>query len=425
VIPDLSDQELGQLLATQDIAFLTVAHPSFQETLELQERLTTMFPESPSSGIVAGAHDDGKAYLLNTKTLSSTRGQVSTHAVKHEGVVGIALTGASIGLDDFEELTTSCLSTMQSNGLYCCGKLGSSIFVPKSLSIGEQPPPDILWEADADATAAGAGAENEQPPTHSMSLFRLGAPVFPGSVMGCQIFEPRYRLMIKRATEAGADGTAPQPFGVCVHAGVGAVGTMMHVDKVAQISRDGKSALQLKGLRRFRVVREQVAEGTFGLSVAQVTFFDDDEGDDDEGDDDCGGEGGRGDIGGGDGAAAGTQLQRTLDAQQRRREKEGRGAMKEGESGGAKKGADEDETVIADQMLFGAASAMDKMSSLELMTQVRGETVCDHAFTYCLPPAVDTHSFSASCRSTSCSLVQQPRQPETTGKTSSSRSRPR
>jgi hypothetical protein len=367
---DLSDKELGQLLAGQeDVAFLTMSHPLFEGTIELQDRLETVFPESPSAGIVAGTHGS-EVFLLNTKTLSSTRGEVTSHAVRNEGVVGIAVTGPGISLDDFVQLTTESFSTMQCAGFYSCEKFSSSVFVPSALKIGDQPTPVLPWETETggDAPASADGAEHDAEHAadgaqslHSMGLFRLGAPIFPGSIVSCRILEPRYRLMIKRATEELSNGEAPQPFGIISGAGVGAVGTMVHVENVTQVLADGRSVLQLRGLRRFRVESEAVAEGTFGLSVAQVSFFSDD------GDDD-------GDYGDVQGVSAlwgeGAHLQRTLGAQTERRkagDKASGDMASDIASGGISTVADDEDV---EKQLLGGATPEEKMSVLELMAQV-------------------------------------------------------
>lgn len=115
-------------------------------------------------------------------------------------------------------------------------------------------------------------------------LFPLNTVLFPGMVLPLRIFEPRYRLMIRRCMEGD------RQFGVAlIQEGqeVGTPATPYEVGTLAEISGheimpDGQIMIVCVGMRRFRVDRKVEGEP---YQQAEVTLID--EGDPDDFDDDA------------------------------------------------------------------------------------------------------------------------------------------
>jgi len=112
-----------------------------------------------------------------------------------------------------------------------------------------------------------------------LPLFPLGAVLFPGALMPLHIFEPRYRLLIRRCLER------QRPFGIVLirngsEVGDGAepydVGTEAKI--VAQSPMpDGRSYIVTRGERRFAV--ESVIADAEPYLMGQVRYLDEPEGD--------------------------------------------------------------------------------------------------------------------------------------------------
>jgi Lon protease-like protein len=91
----------------------------------------------------------------------------------------------------------------------------------------------------------------------TMPLFPLNTVLFPGMVLPLHIFEPRYRLMIRRCIKLN------DPFGVVLikqgrEVGGGAVpyevGTSAHITSVERLP-EGRMNIQTVGYKRFRIER--------------------------------------------------------------------------------------------------------------------------------------------------------------------------
>jgi Lon protease-like protein len=97
-----------------------------------------------------------------------------------------------------------------------------------------------------------------------MPMFPLGAPLLPGSTLRLQIFEPRYRAMIRDllATDVPGDEARPLEFGVVMierGSEVGGGDVRTTVGCRARIidlrtTPDGRYAVVIVGLQRFRVL---------------------------------------------------------------------------------------------------------------------------------------------------------------------------
>jgi Lon protease-like protein len=116
--------------------------------------------------------------------------------------------------------------------------------------------------------------ENVQNET-CMPLFPLNAVVFPGTRFPMHIFEPRYRLMIRRCM-AGAkifglinirrdsSGTSWVPYDV---------GCTLEITKITMLV-DGRSYIETRGTRRFRILEKREQDG---YMVGKVQWIDEDE----------------------------------------------------------------------------------------------------------------------------------------------------
>jgi uncharacterized protein len=112
-----------------------------------------------------------------------------------------------------------------------------------------------------------------------LPLFPLGTVLFPGALMPLHIFEPRYRVLIRRCVER------QHPFGIVLirsGAEVGAtaepydVGTEAKIVAESQLP-DGRSYIVTRGERRFAV--EGLIADAEPYLVGQVRYLEEPEGD--------------------------------------------------------------------------------------------------------------------------------------------------
>jgi len=112
-----------------------------------------------------------------------------------------------------------------------------------------------------------------------LPLFPLGTVLFPGALMPLHIFEPRYRLLIRRCSERH------RPFGVVLirngsEVGGSAepyeVGTEAKIVAESQLP-NGRSYIVTRGERRFAV--ESLIEDAEPYLVGRVRYLDEPEGD--------------------------------------------------------------------------------------------------------------------------------------------------
>lgn len=102
--------------------------------------------------------------------------------------------------------------------------------------------------------------------TFGLPLFPLPAVVFPGHSFPMHIFEPRYRLMLRRIVQGD------KKFGIvrCKNDGsFESVGCIVKVSKVTMLP-DGRSLIDTVGTHRFTIVRSAVMDGYY---VARVRFL--------------------------------------------------------------------------------------------------------------------------------------------------------
>jgi len=112
-----------------------------------------------------------------------------------------------------------------------------------------------------------------------LPLFPLGAVLFPGALMPLHIFEPRYRLLIRRSIERQS------PFGIVLirkGAEVGAGAEPYEVGTEAKIVAesplpDGRSYIVTRGERRFAV--ESLIADAEPYLLGKVRYLDETDGD--------------------------------------------------------------------------------------------------------------------------------------------------
>jgi Lon protease-like protein len=101
-----------------------------------------------------------------------------------------------------------------------------------------------------------------------LPLFVINCVVFPGMSFPLHIFEPRYRLMLRRALEGS------RHFGIaCLTAdrSIAPVGTTVEIQSHVSLM-DGRSLVETIGRRRFNILS---VESVDGYAVATVTYLDD------------------------------------------------------------------------------------------------------------------------------------------------------
>jgi len=96
------------------------------------------------------------------------------------------------------------------------------------------------------------------------------ALLYPNTPMPLHIFEPRYRLMLRRCMESGT-----RRFGMVTHTSRGGFsnyGTMAQIGEV-QMLPDGRSLIDTTGTQRFKILSHGVSDG---YMVAKIEFIEDD-----------------------------------------------------------------------------------------------------------------------------------------------------
>jgi hypothetical protein len=111
--------------------------------------------------------------------------------------------------------------------------------------------------------------------SETLPLFPLGSVLFPEMLMPLHIFEPRYRLLVRRSMDRDA------PFGIVLiqsgdESGPGAiphrVGTLARIVAHAQLP-DGRSLITVRGDRRFEILNVMPDEEPYLLGL--VRYLDD------------------------------------------------------------------------------------------------------------------------------------------------------
>ena len=122
--------------------------------------------------------------------------------------------------------------------------------------------PAVDTNATNNETGATDGNFDEIP------IFICGL-AFPGIAFPLHVFEPRYRLMMRRCIEDGS-----RVFGMVMHTGNGSgseYGTLLKIEDFEQL-RDGRSRVDTIGVRRFRVLQYGEKDG---YSTGKVEYIED------------------------------------------------------------------------------------------------------------------------------------------------------
>ncbi|KNE58466.1 hypothetical protein AMAG_04037 [Allomyces macrogynus ATCC 38327] len=133
--------------------------------------------------------------------------------------------------------------------------------------------PEPLAARRAADPAATPPAPHDPDEPHTAPVF-VCSLVFPGSPCSLHIFEPRYRLMLRRVMEPGA----PRQFGMCLpdpSRGYAPMpyGVMMAVDR-AEWLPDGRSLVQTTGTYVFRVLESAKPDGYVVARIQRVRDLD-------------------------------------------------------------------------------------------------------------------------------------------------------
>ncbi|MBM4421476.1 MAG: peptidase S16 [Chloroflexi bacterium] len=113
-----------------------------------------------------------------------------------------------------------------------------------------------------------------------LPLFPLGLVLFPGSDVPLHVFEPRYRLLVRRCS--GTDS----PFGIVLIRKGEETGPAAEPERVGTAARivavhplpDGRSLIVARGFRRFAI--ERIDAESEPYLVAEVTWLDEEDGPD-------------------------------------------------------------------------------------------------------------------------------------------------
>ncbi len=86
--------------------------------------------------------------------------------------------------------------------------------------------------------------------TNFIPIFPLGVVVYPGENLNLHVFEPRYKQLIN---ECFSDA---KPFGIptVLKNGIGEYGTLVQIEKVAEVYDDGKMDIKTRGVKVFRIL---------------------------------------------------------------------------------------------------------------------------------------------------------------------------
>ena len=111
-----------------------------------------------------------------------------------------------------------------------------------------------------------------------LPLFPLGSVLFPGALLPLHIFEPRYRVLIRRSVEA------KRPFGIVLIRSGEEVGSPAEPHQVGTEARivaasalpDGRSYIVTQGERRFAI--ERLISDAEPYLVGKVRFLEEPEG---------------------------------------------------------------------------------------------------------------------------------------------------
>jgi len=128
--------------------------------------------------------------------------------------------------------------------------------------------PDIYSERLREAEAEKSAWSTQFP------IFYYNLPMFPGETLSLHLFEPRYKLMMKRIVNTSRK-FAYVPNYTDYTAKVGDIALLSELKEVEFLS-DGRCLLEAQLLQRQKIVEHFVEEGTQGLHYCRTEVFSDD-----------------------------------------------------------------------------------------------------------------------------------------------------
>ena len=198
---DVSSSLAEMVMQKQPRVLLLFAEPQFP-LAELSSRLESIFDKSHVMAAYARAVLPA---LRPPRILALGGGDPPAPADDNASSSSSGSTPQAVGLALFGENALS----MEDVGRLACSLFGSSwlgnfslderltrhLFGPSNITLGKQPPCSKYQAL-------------EETHAHNLPLFRLHSVLFPGCSLMLKVFEPRYRLMVKRALER------KEPFGL-------------------------------------------------------------------------------------------------------------------------------------------------------------------------------------------------------------------
>lgn len=283
-LPDLEDLKGSLTIRPPHLLFLSHASFSGAPLNSLATRLDDVLPHSCKAGAVAFTVDavDVEVDAASVAKEAPISQQIVRGAGGACGVppryVGIALAlrakdgaegvegaqAAPLSVLDFAALARAVFGSARFRTLWFSSEASRALFQPAGAPHTQGEPAAEALHAARQLAAPGS--------THNLPLFALDDVVLlPGGREELMVFEPRYRLMLRQAVEEAHVAAGVPRFGVCSR-GVGTLGLLAGRNSLDH----GRVHVSVLGGRRFKVSGElDVALDSFGLSRAQVTFFED------------------------------------------------------------------------------------------------------------------------------------------------------
>lgn len=300
-VPDLPD--LAGALTSRPPHLLLLSHENFN-IAALMDRLEALLPGSGAAAAMAVRGSPGAAAEAESATAKGLAApqqplppQLSFGDAPQPrpGFVGIALarqapadggrdTSAPPALPmtvpEFSALARAIFGSARAKSWAFSADVQAQLFLPAA---------DVPGEGTARPAAALAAALAPSGATGRLPLFELEDVVMlPACREEVLIIEPRYRLMLRASLEAsqkafaasGGDHAAAARAGLfgVVSRGVGVVVALGGYRLNADGRAGGKAHIAVQGGRRFKVASRSAVStpmGTFGLSIADVAWFDD------------------------------------------------------------------------------------------------------------------------------------------------------
>lgn len=266
-------------------SLLDPSNEDLKRQIEELERSLPKDDQSSSSSSTASASTSStistttSASNTNTTTTAAaaekTKAAVTTLAEDFECVLCLKLLHEPVTTPCGHTFCKSCLFRAMDHGANCPLCRAVIHIVPNHpVSVTLQSVIKKLFPEEYAQRAEEVRLENQQDET-CLPLFPLNSVIFPNTRFPMHIFEPRYRLMIRRCM-AGAkmfglinikrdpSGTSWVPYDV---------GCTLEISKLTLLP-DGRSYIETKGTKRFRIMEKWEQDG---YMVGKVQWIDDEE----------------------------------------------------------------------------------------------------------------------------------------------------